>query len=205
MERPTKLMAISKQNYADVRFSDLPDEVVHHILFFLRMKDLARLSVVSKRCRVLCISNPKLFLSNIHKSGRSRFNSFVDRLMALRCLYGVKTESFLLSWSFEGSVEDEEYRVGTWLQHAVNSGGVTDVRLKVIHPRQPFALPLCLLGCNSLRFLKVKAMNGFFKLPSAPYFSTNIQKPSIRLRSNRKRLQFWRSVFIAQVPQGFET
>jgi hypothetical protein len=176
MEQPTK-----KQNSGyDDRFSDLPDEVVHHILDFLGMRDSARLSVVSKRCRQLCISNPNLCLSNIgSKSGGSRFNSFVDRFMALRCLHGAKTGRFVIRWSFERSVDKDEeyYRVETWLQNAINLGGVAEVRLEFIPPGlQQFALPLCLLRCNSLTFLDVDAGDAFLKLPSTPpYFATKLR------------------------------
>jgi hypothetical protein len=174
-------MEPKNQKYADDRFSNLPDEIVHHILFFLRrMKDLARLSVVSKRCQELCISNPKLFLSNMNdKSVGSHFNSFVDRFMALRCLYGVRTERFQLRWSFFD--QDEGNRVETWLQHVVNSGGVAVIRLKFIHPHpaKRFALLLCVLRCNSLRVLEVDAGNAFLTLPSTlstdPYFATKLQ------------------------------
>ncbi|XP_059439136.1 F-box/LRR-repeat protein At2g42720-like isoform X2 [Corylus avellana] len=176
MEMPTK-----KQNSGDdFGFSDLSDEVFHRILNFIEMRDVARLSVVSKRCRELCISNPRLYLSNISsKSGGPRFNSYVDRFMALRCVHGVKTERFVLRWSFEGSVDqDEEYRVETWLQNAVNLGGVTEVRLKFFLPGpQHFALPLCVLRCNSLTFLNIDGGNTLLKLPSAPpYFATKLQR-----------------------------
>ncbi|XP_059439108.1 F-box/LRR-repeat protein At3g59190-like isoform X2 [Corylus avellana] len=176
IEMPTK-----KQNSGDdVGFSDLPDEVVHHILNFIEMRDVARLSVVSKRCRELCISNPSLCLSNISSiSGGPRFNSYVDRFMALRCLHGVKTERFGLRWSFEGSIDQDEeyYRVETWFQNAVNLGGVAQVHLKfILSSLQHFGLPPCLLRCNSLTFLDVDAGYAFLKLPSAPpYFATKLR------------------------------
>ncbi|KAE8009511.1 hypothetical protein FH972_005943 [Carpinus fangiana] len=187
MEQPM----IKKQNSDHggdvVGFIDLPEEIVHHILLLLgaKMRDLARLSMVSKRCRELCISTPYLRLSNIDTE--DKFKSFVDKFMALRCLHGVPTEQFQLRWSFDGDNEADEYRaVETWLQRAVASGGgVAHVRLQFIHPRkasqsqsqsqsQSFALPLCVMRCNSLWFLEVDAGNGVLKLPSLPYFATNL-------------------------------
>ena len=182
---------IKKQNSdgrdVNVGFIDLPDEVVHHILYLqdAGLRDLARLSMVSKRCRDLCISTPNLLLSNIDTD--DKFKSIVDKFMALRCLHGVRTELFQLRWSFdEADAQADQYRaVETWLQRAVASGGgVAKVRLKFIHPRkasqrqrqsQSFALPLCVMRCNSLRFLEVDAGNGVLKLPSPPYFATKLR------------------------------
>ncbi|XP_059439623.1 uncharacterized protein LOC132172190 isoform X2 [Corylus avellana] len=132
MEPPTK-----KQNSGDDdRFSDLPGEVVHHILDFLGTRDFERLSFVSKRCRELCISNPNLCLSNMDdKSGGSSFNRFVDRFMARRCADRVKTGSFLLRWSFDDE-DDEERRVERWLKKAaIKLGGVAEISLKFIRPQ----------------------------------------------------------------------
>ncbi|XP_059459153.1 putative F-box/FBD/LRR-repeat protein At4g03220 [Corylus avellana] len=178
MKPPTK-----KQNSG---FSDLPDGAVHNVLDFLGMRDIARLCVVSKRCRELCISNPNLCLSNIEdKSGGPHFYSFVDRFMALRCLHGVMTDRFAIRWSFEGSVVDQDeeyYRVETWLQHAVNQGSVAGVRLKFfLLGRQHFSLPLCVLRCNSVTFLDIDAENALLKLPSAPpYFASELQSLQLR-------------------------
>ncbi|XP_059435832.1 F-box/LRR-repeat protein At4g14103-like [Corylus avellana] len=182
MEQPTKQKSVHDAD-DDGRFSDLPDEIVHRILSFLRMRDLSRLSVVSRRRRELCISNPHLDLSNIDlinsdESSRSRFNSFVDRLISLRWMHRVKTQTFRLRWSFVGG--DDEYRVATWLQHAVNMG-VARINLElVLDLGKPFDLPHCVLGCNSLRQLKVDAGDGFVKLPSPYFAATNLQWLELR-------------------------
>jgi hypothetical protein len=181
MEQPTKQKSVHDAD-DDGRFSDLPDEMVHHILSFLQMRDLSRLSVVSRRCRELCISNPHLDLSNIDlinsdESSRSRFYSFVDRLISLRCMHRVKRQTFRLRWSFVGGGGGggDEYRVATWLQHAVNMG-VERVSLELVFDLgKPFDLPLCVLGCNSLRQLKVDAGDGFVKLPSSYFAATNLR------------------------------
>ncbi|KAE8009514.1 hypothetical protein FH972_005946 [Carpinus fangiana] len=188
MEQP---IMIKKQNSdgrdVNVGFIDLPDEVVHHILNLqgAELRDLARLSMVSKRCRELCISTPNLLLSNIDTD--DKFKSFVDKFMALRCLHGVWTVRFQIRWSFdEADAQADQYRaVETWLQRAVASGGgVANVRLQFIHLRKAsqsqsqshsFALPLCVMRCNSLRFLEVDAGNGVLKLPSPPYFATKLR------------------------------
>jgi hypothetical protein len=164
----------------DDRFSDLPDEVVYDVLCLLKMRDHARLMVVSKRCRELCISNPNLDLNNIaKKSSLSCLNNFVDWLINQRCSNGVKTERLQLCWSFEGSVDEdqERRRVNTWLQ---DLGDVAKVNLRFIHgsrrlldPDQPaLALPLC----NSTSSVVVDAGDAFLKLPSSPssYLATKL-------------------------------
>ena len=126
------------QNFGDDDdiFSNLPNHIVHRILFFLQLVDLSRLSCVSRRCKELCISNPCLALTNIiydtlqspprfqfnNFMNRFRFKNFVDRFMAQRSLYGVKTQRLYLRWCLEGSLEDATCRINTWLYHAVNSG-----------------------------------------------------------------------------------
>jgi hypothetical protein len=44
--------------------------------------------------------------------------------------------------------------------------------LKSFTPAKPFALPLCVLGCDSLR---VDAGEGFLKFPKVPYFATKLR------------------------------
>ncbi|KAM1798844.1 uncharacterized protein LOC126617895 [Malus sylvestris] len=42
------------------RFSDLPEEVAHHILSFLNFKDYTRVGALSKRCRQIHLSAPEM-------------------------------------------------------------------------------------------------------------------------------------------------
>ncbi|KAE8039419.1 hypothetical protein FH972_011831 [Carpinus fangiana] len=182
MERP-RTKQINCGGGGDDRFSDLPDEVVYDILCLLKMRDHARLMVVSKRCRELCISNPNLDLNNIvKKSSLSCLNNFVDRLINQRCGHGVKTERLHLCWSFEGSVDEdqERRRVNTWLQ---DLGDVAKVYLRFIQcshrlldPDQP-ALALALPLCNSTSSVVVDAGDAFLILPSSPssYLATKLK------------------------------
>lgn len=52
------------------RFSNLPDEVAHHILSFITFKDLTRVGSVSKRCREFYVSVPSVRFD----SSRARTN-----------------------------------------------------------------------------------------------------------------------------------
>uniref|UniRef100_A0A7N2MXT4 F-box domain-containing protein n=1 Tax=Quercus lobata TaxID=97700 RepID=A0A7N2MXT4_QUELO len=147
----------------------LPDSIVHHILFFLHIKDHSRLSCVSRRCRDLCISTPYVALSNTNYtiteiSRRFRFNNFVDRFMSRRNWHGTKLHTFVLHWCFELPLTDEAYRVDTWLSHAVNSG-VQRIQLD-LSGTERFPLPQFILSCKSMSFLSVKNNNSILKLPS---------------------------------------
>lgn len=174
-------MAAAKQNCND-RFSDLPNEIVYQILSHLPIKTLARLSTLSKRCRELCKSNPNptlLFSSwdaSDEESSRRGLCNSLDRVMALRSLYKVKTQCFRVKWIFEPTFEDEEDRVWAWLEHAVNSG-VEDICIEFDHLK-PFTLPPSVLGCKSLRSLKIEAYFKPFRLPSSlsvPSFADKLQ------------------------------
>jgi hypothetical protein len=151
------------------RLSSLPDGIVHRIISFLTLKDLARLRFASRRCQELCYSTPTLSLSNIDllKTDdilcRLSFNAFLHSLMLHRCSHRVKMQSLSLRWSFQHSLPDEEYRVWSWLQHAVNSG-VREFNLNITG--KPFSLPVCVLGCKSLSSLVVNTNNGVLRFPS---------------------------------------
>ncbi|GMY05953.1 putative f-box/fbd/lrr-repeat protein [Fagus crenata] len=172
MARPHKLAkTMELQNFDDDNiFSNLPDHIFHRIHSFLPLRDLSRLCCVSRRFRDLRISNSCLVLSNIHCNhnllNQFRFKNFLDRFMVRRSLYGVKTHQLFLRWSFEGSHEDETYRVNTWLYQAVNSG-LKQLEIELTIGGFAFALPPCVLSCNSLRSLVVAINNGIIKFPSA--------------------------------------
>ncbi|XP_059435819.1 F-box/LRR-repeat protein At3g59250-like [Corylus avellana] len=50
----------------------------------------------------------------------------------------------------------------------------------VFDPGKPFDLPHCVLGCNSLRQLKVDAGDGFVRSPSPYFAATNLQRLELR-------------------------
>ena len=175
MARPHKLAkTMELQNFDDDDddniLSNLPDHIVHRIHSFLPLRDLSRLCCVSRRFRDLRMSNSCLVLSNIHCNhnllNQFRFKNFLDRFMVRRSLYGVKTHQLFLRWSFEGSHEDETYRVNTWLYQAVNSG-LKQLQIELTIGGFAFALPPCVLSCNSLKSLVVVINNGIIKFPSA--------------------------------------
>ena len=191
MARPHKLAkTMELQNFDDDDddniLSNLPDHIVHRIHSFLPLRDLSRLCCVSRRFRDLRMSNSCLVLSNIHCNHNllNRFKNFVDRFMVRRSLYGVKTQQLFLRWSFEGSHEDETYRVNTWLYQAVNSC-LEHLKIELTIGGYAFALPPCVLSCNSLKSLIVKTNNGILKFPSASLAGTVTTLKSLVLESIR--------------------
>ncbi|GMY33774.1 f-box/lrr-repeat protein 13 [Fagus crenata] len=137
------------QNFGDDDdiFSNLPNHIVHRILFFLQLVDLSRLSYVSRRCKELCISNPCLALTNViydtlQSPPRFRFNNFMNR------------------YRFKNFVDR------FMAQRSLNSG-LEKLQIELPTERFGFAFPPCVLNCNTLKSLFVKTDNGILKFPSA--------------------------------------
>ncbi|PON81053.1 F-box domain containing protein [Trema orientale] len=158
------------------KFTSLPEDVANDkVLARLSMEDISRLSVVSRRCRQLCISTPFLnvdvtpYLNNAAK--RTRLMNYVDRLFSLR--RGMAIHRFTVCWSLDQSglnngSEEEEYRVISWLHNAL----MCNVKklVLVLRPKTgsilracDFALPPSLLCSASLTLLGIYGIN---KLPS---------------------------------------
>ncbi|KAE8099660.1 hypothetical protein FH972_017622 [Carpinus fangiana] len=109
MEKLLKLEACSSLSQSKGSFvenrnkiSNLPTHIAHHILSFLMMEDIARLSIVSKWWHALCISIPSLTVDDMRYRGKDykliHFKNFLDRLM-LRC-NGMKMVQFCVRWTF---------------------------------------------------------------------------------------------------------
>jgi hypothetical protein len=186
MEKLLKLEACSSLSQSKGRFvessdkiSNLPIHIVHHILSFLMMEDIARLSMVSKWWQELCISIPSLTLDGMRYRGKDykliHFKNFLDRLMLRR--NGMKMTQFCVRWTFL-SWHSEEYRFLTWLQDAVRCNvEVLYLDLYIFLPGA-FQMPLCVLNCESLRFLTVSLYGGVLQLPSSSVF-TKLQSLSL--------------------------
>ncbi|KAK9285031.1 hypothetical protein L1049_024761 [Liquidambar formosana] len=180
MEPPLKLAApLGSQNvhnnaHCGGGLSDLPAHIVHHILSLLHMTDIAFISILSKRCRELCMSAPNLNIDSEILRGslvrRQRFGNFLDRFMNL--CNGMEVQTFRLRWIFSRAfcILNEEYRVDTWLHNVVRRN-VKELYLD-LHPMdriKAFELPLCIFSCGSLRVLNLNLNNGILKLPSVGF------------------------------------
>lgn len=163
------------------RFNDLSDEVVHHILSFLSIRDLACFGSASKRCKELCLSTPSLNFDELcHRdlstsSKRLMLLSSLDRFLVRRG--DEKLQQFRLVWDIEYflvkefSYEEEKFRVITWIHNAVKCNvEVLDLECGSFRMAlTPF--PSCVFLCRSLRSLMVDMKLMVFKEPSSASFS----------------------------------
>ncbi|KAF2320760.1 hypothetical protein GH714_030548 [Hevea brasiliensis] len=152
---------------------DLPDHIVHNILDFVTIEDLARFSTLSRRFRRLCSSVPNLNVSakGVETNLVKRFNflNFIDRFMIHRDRF--KLQRFSLSWSINQAFDwvfSEEYRIDSWL-HQVARCDVEKLDLRIFFRESnisSYALPACLAVaacrlhiCDSIGFpLKASRM-----------------------------------------------
>ncbi|CAK7342396.1 unnamed protein product [Dovyalis caffra] len=171
----------NKSQFCDKdRISNLPVHVAHHILSFLTMEELARMCLTSKKHRELCISIPFLTINGIpyrSSAKRAQFINFIDRFLSLR--NGMETRQVTICWSFKNGNSDDEYRVLTWLNHAIGCN-VKLLELELVLDEDAvFFLPLGVFHCDSLMELKVNLNGGVLKLPSTDGIC-NIQSLSLR-------------------------
>ncbi|XP_061988118.1 uncharacterized protein LOC133706604 [Rosa rugosa] len=176
------VLGTSSESIIIDRFSDLPDEIAHHILSFHCgiLMNLIRVGAVSKRCRQLYLSLPSLIIVSGHVSNctrsRVRLMNYWDRYLFHRG--DNKIECFGVCWSFDAAVNaeisDEFFRITTWIQNAVRCN------VKVLHLEftqnnlNIVVLPSCIFHCHSLTELYVNLSGGDIQSPSLS-FSSNLQ------------------------------
>lgn len=174
-------MMSCKKLWSD-RFSNLPDEVAYHILSFLSFKELARVAIVSKRCREFYLSVPLVNLDAKTKQKRAELMSFWDRYMFHRG--DKKMQRFYIEWRFSTSdtankVCDEHFRIITWIYNAVRcKGEELDLNFTVCGGMTTFALPSCLYQSQYLKSLILKCSN-----------EMTIEAPSVSHSCNLRYLQ----------------
>ncbi|PRQ43956.1 putative F-box domain, FBD domain, leucine-rich repeat domain, L domain-containing protein [Rosa chinensis] len=189
MERKQKSLATSSSRAPGAcadsvfRFFSLPEEVSHHILSFLPVKDLIRYGGLSKKCKEFQLSTPSLnFEGFSHLSNNRHFRllSCLDRFLVLRG--DNKIRRFRVDWNLAvgktASFYNELYRVITWVHVAVKCN-VEELDLKLAIPdATTFELPLCIFDCGSLRSLLVEC-DKVLATPSIAC-STNLQYIKLR-------------------------
>ncbi|KAI3863117.1 hypothetical protein MKW98_015575 [Papaver atlanticum] len=141
------------------RISDLPDNIIHHILSFLLIKDVIRTSFLSKRWRYKWTSVPTLEFDGLVFSPKTKFMNFIDSVLLHRTGPGIQT----FSLRFGGYYCDSSH-LHSWFLAAANH----DVRELSIssHTGEAFELPSCIFTCNSLTVLKLNLYNSVVNLPS---------------------------------------
>ncbi|XP_052179009.1 putative F-box/FBD/LRR-repeat protein At4g03220 [Diospyros lotus] len=165
---------------ADVdQISDLPDAVLHRILFLLPIKSVAQTSVLSKRWRWLWSSFPDLDFTTVShpiphfssstiitSGGRKRVHSpvaksmdFISNVLALRDKHSdLRTLRFCAQLSFS--------RLNSLIRCAVRNN-VQELDVEVA-TNDYFNFPRSVITCESLRIFKLKSRYPGFRLPPSP-------------------------------------
>lgn len=168
------------------RLSNLPDEVVHHILSFLPFRDLTRVGTVSKRCNELYLSIPFLNFDAILfpscNQMRGELLNSLERFFSHRGKS--KIQCFGIRWLFldrniTGEFIDEHYQVITWIHNAIRCK-VEELDLDFTgRGTTILALSSCIYVCPSLRSLSVNLRGNILPEPSSS-FSCNLQYLTLR-------------------------
>ncbi|KAM1208058.1 hypothetical protein ACFX2J_013769 [Malus domestica] len=176
-------------------FSKFPDQISHHIVSFLTVTDLTRFGCVSKRCRELCLSSPKLNFDGFSLANTStcyyrlKLLSYLDRFFFHRG--DSRIQSFRVRWLKHEEYKLEEYegeeppcfcardcyegtRMFTWIQNAVRCKvEVLDLETDVYDCElEPF--PSCVFQCETLRYLVLHVNWTILRTPSFT-FSSNLK------------------------------
>ncbi|KAM7273370.1 hypothetical protein ACFE04_028034 [Oxalis oulophora] len=163
------------------RFSSLPIHVAHHVLSFLSIEDIAKLSFTSKTLKVLCSSVPSLIINTYKLTfprgsvQRVQFMNFLVRF--LRSHQGTEMTSLYIVWP----TDNESSHIMSWLNHALRCH-VKEIELYLDHRSGIIVVPLYVFCCESLRSLTIELREGRgefnkgkLKLLTPPGFSSRLK------------------------------
>ncbi|PIA54992.1 hypothetical protein AQUCO_00800017v1 [Aquilegia coerulea] len=131
----------------DDRLSNLPDEILHHIMSFLDMMYVVKTSILAKRWRYLWTSLPIIrFIDDgyhDHPYTHENFSKFVTNVL-LRGGNSKITKLSVVSYTDCG--------MNSWLSIAVKRN-VEHLRLNFFDIYKELELPYCVFNCKSLKSL----------------------------------------------------
>ncbi|KAI8558068.1 hypothetical protein RHMOL_Rhmol04G0059700 [Rhododendron molle] len=146
--------------------SNLPGNVLHHILSFLSTKDAIRTSVLSTKWEYLWTSISEIDLHDTSPQTSRKvdmsFLDFVDRVFHFRDASDIKRLTIKSSEVVNSS------RVNSWISASMRHN-IEELNLSLHWKAQP-VLPCHLFTCQSLVALKLY-MNWSLKVPSLTHFS----------------------------------
>ncbi|KAH7859535.1 hypothetical protein Vadar_002292 [Vaccinium darrowii] len=163
----------SHRSGGEDRISDLPDAILHHILFLLPIKSTAQTGVLSKRWRSIWTSLPDLdfttithFPNNNIVTTRKRVQSrltkgmesmeFINHVLSRRGNHSdLRTLRFCAQFTFS--------RLNSLIRCAVRHR-VRELDIEVA-TNDYFNFPRCIVTCDSLRVFKLKSRYPGFRLP----------------------------------------
>ncbi|XP_004305019.1 PREDICTED: F-box/FBD/LRR-repeat protein At1g80470-like [Fragaria vesca subsp. vesca] len=171
------------------RFSELPLEMAHHILSFLSIADVIRVSSLSKTCKGLHLSNPILTMDSfpftLTSDKRLELFNSLDRFLVQRG--NNKVESFIFEMEsvyqhgeteIESHCSFEKSRILSWIQNVVDHCNVEELHVvfeSFMSNPEDYSLdvkidfPACIFLCQSLSYLNLQMDCAILKAPS---FST---------------------------------
>jgi hypothetical protein len=173
-QNPQKKQELNEEEDIDGNnkcLSNLPEEILLHILSFLPTKDVVRTSVLSKRWDYLWASIPNLVFEQSLPAKRTLLMDFVDRAFCLRYSSDIKR------FTLRCDVLCDSSRVNTWIS-AVVRHNVQELCIELDKFEGVFSLPNCLFTCKTLTRLKLE-MPYILKLPTTICFS-NLKILTIR-------------------------
>ncbi|KAI4322591.1 hypothetical protein L6164_022268 [Bauhinia variegata] len=158
------------------RISDLPDAILHHILFLLPIKYVAQMSVLSKRWRFLWTTLPDLDFttlspfstSNLEKQSHpptttSATEDFMNQVLSVRDKH---SDIGILRFHAHLSFSRLNRLIRSAIRHNVKE---LDVEVAT---NDFFNFPRCVIGSESLRVFRLKSRHpGFRLLPSSTMIS----------------------------------
>ncbi|GAA0143253.1 hypothetical protein LIER_03980 [Lithospermum erythrorhizon] len=152
------------------RISDLPDAVIHQILFLLPIKSIAQTSVLSRRWKYIWHSLPDLDFTSLpsgtikssNKKGVNSSNNdtsgaeFINQVLSLReKQFEIRTLRFCACLTFS--------RLNSLIRSAVKHN-VQELDIEVA-TNDYFNFPRSVIICDTLRVLKLKSRYPGFRLP----------------------------------------
>ncbi|KAM7255639.1 hypothetical protein ACFE04_008537 [Oxalis oulophora] len=156
------------------RLTSLPNHLSHHILSFLTIEQIVTLSLVSRKCQNLCLTDPILTIEDSSKNGDEcppKRVHFLDYLVTFikrrKC---AKLTNLVLSWGITGLPFKETVRVMWLLNHAMLCN-VDCVALELDFGKFPFLIPLQVFWTESLTSLAIYMCNGYLEFPTPYGFS----------------------------------
>uniref|UniRef100_A0A0E0IZG7 F-box domain-containing protein n=1 Tax=Oryza nivara TaxID=4536 RepID=A0A0E0IZG7_ORYNI len=142
------------------RISDLPEDVLHHVLSLLPSRDAVRTCVLAQRWRDLWRSVPAVRVAGARGWARAdAFVLFVDRLLRLR-RGRAALDTCDLDLRFDGPFPGGERHGNRWIRRALRRQVRVLRFLLSTVPRVPLPLPDSPLVSDSLTTLELKGVLG---------------------------------------------
>ncbi|KAJ1382715.1 Leucine-rich repeat domain superfamily [Sesbania bispinosa] len=180
-----KKIAQIVENDAKDWISDLPDAVLHHILFLLPIKCVAQMSVLSKRWKSLwttfpdldfttlnpfALSSKNLKFSNLEKFKHPLASTQMDFITQVLSIRDKNSDIRILCFRARLSFSRLNSLIRSAIRHNVRELDI-DVDTAV-DTDDYFNFPRCVIGSESLKVLKLKSG---FRLPPSSIMRTGFQ------------------------------